>query len=87
MQPLSRRGCRGCANPVVLNNLAYTLAASDPDVALKYAQQAAEIALTAPRCKIRSTERPFLARLPAIWRRPWRRSQPRGGSFTWRCPK
>jgi tetratricopeptide (TPR) repeat protein len=32
------------SNPVVLNNLAYTLAASDPDVALKYAQQAAEIA-------------------------------------------
>jgi tetratricopeptide (TPR) repeat protein len=32
------------ASVVALNNLAYTLAASDPDVALKYAQQAAELA-------------------------------------------
>ncbi len=32
------------SNVVALNNLAYTLAASDPDVALKYAQQAAELA-------------------------------------------
>lgn len=32
------------SNVVALNNLAYTLAASDPDTALKYAQQAAELA-------------------------------------------
>jgi tetratricopeptide (TPR) repeat protein len=32
------------SNVVALNNLAYTLAPSDPDVALKYAQQAAELA-------------------------------------------
>ena len=32
------------SNVVALNNLAYTLALSDPDVALKYAQQAAELA-------------------------------------------
>ncbi len=32
------------SNVVVLNNLAYTLASSQPDEALKYAQQAAEIA-------------------------------------------
>jgi Tfp pilus assembly protein PilF len=31
-------------NVVALNNLAYTLASSDPDTALKYAQQAAELA-------------------------------------------
>jgi tetratricopeptide (TPR) repeat protein len=31
-------------NVIALNNLAYTLALSDPDVALKYAQQAAELA-------------------------------------------
>jgi Tfp pilus assembly protein PilF len=32
------------SNAMVLNNLAYTLAASDPDGALKYAQQAVELA-------------------------------------------
>jgi tetratricopeptide (TPR) repeat protein len=32
------------SNVMALNNLAYTLAASDPDVALKYAQQAAQMA-------------------------------------------
>ena len=32
------------SNVIALNNLAYTLAASEPDVALKYAQQAAELA-------------------------------------------
>jgi tetratricopeptide (TPR) repeat protein len=32
------------SNVVALNNLAYTLAPSDPDVALKYAQQAVELA-------------------------------------------
>jgi tetratricopeptide (TPR) repeat protein len=32
------------SNVVALNNLAYTLAATDPDLALKYAQQAAELA-------------------------------------------
>jgi Tfp pilus assembly protein PilF len=32
------------SNVFALNNLAYTLAPSDPDIALKYAQQAAEIA-------------------------------------------
>jgi tetratricopeptide (TPR) repeat protein len=32
------------SNVVALNNLAYSLAASDPDVALKYAQHAAELA-------------------------------------------
>jgi tetratricopeptide (TPR) repeat protein len=32
------------SNVIALNNLAYTLASSDPDVALKYAQQAAEFA-------------------------------------------
>jgi Flp pilus assembly protein TadD len=32
------------SNVTALNNLAYTLAASDPDTALKYAQQGAEIA-------------------------------------------
>lgn len=32
------------SNLIALNNLAYTLASSDPDVALKYAQQAEELA-------------------------------------------
>jgi hypothetical protein len=86
-----RRPCRQWLLPDLmgLNNLAYTFA-SDQDVALKYAQQAAEIAPDS--VAVQDTlgwiyhRKAIFAGLPATWRGSGKGANPRGGSFIWRCP-